>query len=78
MTANDNLMQEAKHGPQIAQQRAQRQAMEKHFKNLKDSQKGNVADPEQEERMNSLLLQGRGKVVRHYAYDNPNDREKRS
>lgn len=47
--------------------------MQKYFDNLKKSQGGKVPDAEQEEKMNSVLLFGRDKVVRHYAYEKPSD-----
>eukprot|EP00630_Chrysocystis_fragilis_P006895 CAMPEP_0197399348 /NCGR_PEP_ID=MMETSP1165-20131217/15013_1 /TAXON_ID=284809 /ORGANISM="Chrysocystis fragilis, Strain CCMP3189" /LENGTH=80 /DNA_ID=CAMNT_0042925343 /DNA_START=56 /DNA_END=298 /DNA_ORIENTATION=+ len=65
---------EAKHGATIRAARAQREAMERYFQNLKHSQRGDVADPEQEERMASVLTQGKSHVVRHYAYDDGDSR----
>lgn len=50
--------------------------MERYFENLKRSRRGDVSDPEQEERMANVLSQGKGKLVRHYPYENHNEGEK--
>ncbi|KAJ8600038.1 hypothetical protein CTAYLR_001908 [Chrysophaeum taylorii] len=66
---------EEKYAPQIKASKAQRDAMQQFFTNLKQGQRGTVADADQERKMQGLLTHGKSHVVRHYAYENPADKK---